>query len=219
MYYLNYFKIGDRIDILMDAEGGKSKYLVSQVIDIDDEVGDEYKISVPTQRGVLHALPDGVEIDLYYYADSRGIYYFKAKILGKSKGVLPYYKIKQLSDTKKIQRRDHFRLSLQIPIEVYNKRNEFILDGYTEDISGGGLRFYSDKEFKEGEHIFLDFKLESDDFYIEAVVARSSFDSQDLRKYDIAARFLDIGKNNQNKIVEYIFIKQRNLIKKGMMNE
>ena len=128
-------------------------------------------------------------------------------------------------------RRDYFRLNERIRISVQQikktERNQHIDDlivkgigkvceFYTQDISAGGLQFFSEIVFKENSYleITLNFKETGPSFgplKVKAIVIRAE-QVENSRYYNIGVMFVGINQRDRSHIERYIFLRQREMI-------
>ncbi len=81
------------------------------------------------------------------------------------------------------------------------------------NISGGGLRFFSTERFNSGDKLFLKTFLPTHArvIKIKCEVVRSIPTGDG--KYEIAVKYLDMDEPTRDKIIKYIFAKQRQLLR------
>lgn len=81
------------------------------------------------------------------------------------------------------------------------------------NISGGGLRFYSSERFNAGDMLFLKTFLPTHAHVIKikCEVVRSI--PTDDGKFEIAVKYVDMDETTRDKIIRYIFAKQRKLLR------
>lgn len=216
MEFKNYFEVGEKLEIqTVDAYIDQEKNLVSQLLEIVCE--GEYLIAVPIHDGNLIPIPIGSDIWIYYSVDSKGIFYFKAKVTDRIKDAISYLKIKQSNETKTIQRRDYFRIDVNIPVEIYTLDNEFISSGYAKDLSGGGLKFISNKKLELNEELCCKINIEGKESTVKGKVIRSIMYEKDSTQFQMGIKFLELDEKIRNFIVSYIFKQQRILRQKGLI--
>ncbi|SHJ43790.1 flagellar brake protein [Tepidibacter formicigenes] len=216
MKYKNYFKVGDKLEIqVSDDYIDKDKSLISQLLEIASE--DEYFIAIPIHEGNLVPISIGSKILVYYSVDNKGIFYFTAKLMNRKKNRVPYFMIKQLTETKTIQRRNYFRLDVSIPVEIYNNENETITTGYTKDLSGGGLKLISDKKLEDNENVLCRITIEGKELEMKVQVIRTKIYEKNIKQFEIGIKFLEIEEKDRNYIVGYLFKQQRILRQKGLI--
>ncbi len=216
MRYKNCFEVGEKLEIqTADDYIGKDENLISQLLEIISE--EEFLIAIPIHNKNLVPIPIGNKVLVYYSVDSKGVFYFTAKVIDRKNDRIPYLKIQQVSETKIIQRRDYFRLQISISMQIYNLENEMIEEVYTKDISGGGMRFISNKKLDLNEEIYCKINIEEENYIIKSKVIRSDIYESNMKQFDIGIRFLEIDEKTKNSIIGYIFKQQRILRQKGLI--
>ncbi len=128
-------------------------------------------------------------------------------------------------------KREYFRLTERIRINVQRmekpegeqftddtifERVGKIYEFYTQDISAGGMQFYSEVFYKENSYleIALNFKVTDPPFEpvtVKAVVRRAE-QIENSRYYNVSVMFVDINQKDRSHIERYIFLRQREMI-------
>ncbi len=208
-------KTGDKVDIQIhnpnNPEGVKTLY--SQVMNVDSEF---YYITGPVIKGIEYPVKIGQKADLTYYRDA-GVFSFSIAFLKKIKdGNLELYQIARISEPRKTQRREYYRLKYMVNGSLKSLENETSCEILVLDISGGGIRATSPKSFYVGEKIECTLNLEDERITVAATVVRT-IRVNDEQKYELGIKFEDVSEQNQNKIIAFIFQKQGELRKKGLI--
>ncbi|RQD67775.1 MAG: hypothetical protein D5S00_09735 [Tindallia sp. MSAO_Bac2] len=206
---------GDKVDIEIENKNNPvdSKVLYSQVLELAE---DSFYISVPMTKGFEYPLRTNQKLNIIFFND-KGVYTFRGECRGKVKiENLDAYEIVRLSEPKKKQRREFFRLKYMIKVSLKSLEKDTIANALTLDLSGGGLKVLTDRSFYVGEKIEATLFLEEGDVTVASVVVRAHKRSEDKR-FELGIKFHDIGEQNRNKIVAFIFQKQGELRKKGLI--
>ncbi len=166
----------------------------------------QYKIKFKTDKGIFENVMKIVSYDI-----NNGI---------------PIVKIKFIEPTIKIQRREGFRLNIEIEFEFYvikdmnienSKADGMLLcKGKTLDISNGGLKFISNKNIQLGDNIKI--LLNIDEVIVETlgnIIYKEEINSKDKNMFSYKCRFDNISQKYKEQISKYIFETQRELFKKG----
>jgi len=211
--------VGDRIEI-SKVEYPSNRY-VSQVLDVIND--EEYIISGPIRRSTLIYMKENTVIEILYFKKEIGKFVFKALITGIWEKGLYKLRIKKISDIIKIQERNFFRLPISLEVhtkyEVKNKNEEIIIEETckTGDISGGGMKLFSNYNYKKNAQLLLTFTINDLELNVLGEVVRASeIDSNDF-KYEIGLKFIGIDNSQRDAIIRYIFEQQRELRKKGLI--
>lgn len=217
---LKMLSIGDKIEIIRLNVKDKKNY-PSQILDISDN--DIILISGPIYKNKLMFLHNDEMIRIIYVLENRGKYAFDAEILNINLSEVYKLKIRRISEVKKIQLRSFYRFEISIPVTKYflykyNKEEKTIAEKCeTKDISGNGLRISTNYKHNIGDVIICEFYI--DDYLINTkarIIRIEDLDSFSY-KYSIGIQFIDLDEVEKDKIVKFIFSKQRVLREKGLI--
>ncbi|CAH2214003.1 flagellar brake protein [Tepidibacter aestuarii] len=215
MKYKNFFEVGDKLEIkVIDGYIDINKNLISQLMEITSE--DEYIVAMPIHKGKVINIPTSSKVSIIYSIKNKGIYCFDATVIYRNNENIAYIKIKQINETKKKQRRNYYRLPVSNKISVYYKEN-FFADGYTKDLSEGGLRFISDVKLDLNTVVICKMFIGDEELTIKSEVIRSNVYEKNLEQFEISLKFIELSKNIRDYIVAYIFKQQRILRQKGLI--
>jgi c-di-GMP-binding flagellar brake protein YcgR len=128
------------------------------------------------------------------------------------------------TNIKRIQRREDFRLNVNLPIKykviVNNNGNEIgskyiTNESITVDISGGGVCFISSYELDKDDIVEVEILLpECGNLIAKGSIIRSNY-SNSRGHWCNAIKFIDLEQKEKEKIISYIFKRQQILLKKG----
>lgn len=126
----------------------------------------------------------------------------------------------------KIQRREYYRLTIakpikysllpfrksyksidDIPIEVFSKLKTSV----TIDISGGGVKIITDENIAADRYVILEIDI-GEIVDLLAVSIRCEKD-ENSKKYRVSLKYVKLDNKTRDKIIKYIFMKSRELIK------
>jgi len=215
---LLFLKVGTKIDIF--KKENRKNFYPSQVLEIIEP--DELVIRGPMKKTQLVLLHKGEEIEILYYVENKGRFIFTAKVISRELNKMYTLRIKKISEIRKIQLRNYYRLPVTLEIEkifpVINDDNKvFIEKCEAKDISGGGLKLYCNYQHVVGDEVYLKFKLENKLIDAKAKVVRIEEIENLNYKYCIGITFVDIEEQIRDFIVKYIFEQQRILRFKGLI--
>ncbi len=126
-------------------------------------------------------------------------------------------------------KRDYFRLNERLKISAQLKpertqpiddliveRTGKVFEFYTQDISAGGMQFFSKTFFRENSYleITLNFKETDPPFEpvkVNVVIIRSE-QVENSRYYNVSAMFVGMSEIERSHIERYIFLRQREMI-------
>lgn len=211
--------IGMKLEIEI-FKGSNGIVYPSQLLDIKD--CDEFTISGPIVKNELVLLHVGDDINISYMIKDKGKHYFLAKIISRSHTGIYSLKVKKISNIKNIQQRKYYRLPTNIPIlkhfkEDNEKTENNVESCETKDISGGGIKIYSNKLHKSGDRVACALDLLDEKIFIKCKVIRIEEVDSFNYKYLIGLEFVDIEDRDIDIIIKYIFNEQRKLRLKGLI--
>ncbi|KAB3535862.1 hypothetical protein F8154_04925 [Alkaliphilus pronyensis] len=207
--------VGEKIEIEpMNKKNNDKSFIVSQLIDIKNNL---LHITNPIKRGIPYPLLEGQQIKIIFYREEKGIFRFVAEIRYKVQSRIVIYAVEPISQPERIQRRYFFRLDIILNAFVGRLEEEAKCECIVKDLSGGGMKLVSKAEFKEGEILECHVNLK-DGVRVTTVgeVIRSIKDPI-TNEYELGVRFKDISESVRNKIISFLFERQRLLRKKGLI--
>lgn len=197
--------VNERIEVVSNDKSYKSL-----VTDIDDD--DSIKINVPVCEGEYLVLYSGQLIEINMYLDSGKCYNFNARVLSKGKeGNIPYYKLSEPFNIRRIQRRNYFRVGV-LNHAHYKKITDFEsgeADGipYTDammiDLSGGGVKLKINEKVNIHDILSIKMKIKNSDIIVNGEVVRIEISEDKQRLCGI--KFLNISQSQTDKIIEELF--------------
>lgn len=216
----NLLSIGDKIEIDNRTIMKNDSKLISQVLDIIDDK--HMFVAMPIVNSVVVPIPVGEIIQIKYSKKSIGVFAFSARVLArKHSDHLSYMKIERLSDVKKVQRRDYFRLDIVLDVKMtvadngLGESNSF--NALTKDISGGGLRIISKTKVNPNNIVDIDLKTDDGIIHARGRIIRCVPYEGSGNDYDIAVIFDSIQEQARTQIISFIFNYQRKMKKKGLV--
>lgn len=238
--------LGDRIEItkivsdekkqeLIEEKSIFSKPLVSQLYDIYSD--NQLKIAMPIVEGRVIPLPVNTRFNVCFFT-SGGLYKSRFVVTERYKEDGLYILVIELiSELKKYQRRQYYRLEYTMDIEylvIENELREAIKNGETSieevasegelksgvvlDISGGGLRFISKELLSTEKPVILKLDLcLSNNKTVYGVVGNLLSSNKVENKdgiYEQRISYCDIEQSTRENIIRYIFEQERKLRQK-----
>lgn len=188
-----------------------AKEPIDYISQIEDIQGERIKISTPMYKSALIRLHEGSDIALMVFSHDK-IYKLNAIVEKNIKDRnLHFTDIIATSDIIKVERRNHYRLTIMKDILVRKKIGKLQLEyvkGTTLDISGGGMQFSSSKGFTEVDTLEIKIELDGEELLLEGKVL-SVTRQEELKSYKYGIRFEDVSKTTEDKLIRYIFKTQR----------
>ncbi len=219
-----------------DMEEGRADktVYVSQVYDIIDEY--RVKIGVPIVGGRVMMIPQNVRIDVCFFT-GRGLYQGRAIVVDRFKEDNVFVMIiEMLNELQKYQRRQYFRLNCTMDI-MFRKLNddelaEFNQEGRVKkeiddgiyypatalDISGGGIRFLSERILCVNDIIFVNLHIMYGDaeksYNLAGKVLEVTEAKNRSRFNEYRVEYCNMSGETREQIIKYIFEQERIMRKK-----
>ncbi len=224
-----YVDPGNKVEVVVKDKNepdGKKTY-ESRVYDVLSD--EEFEIHMPMEKTKLILLPvDGV-FDFYFYT-TNGLYQCLARVKDRYKSGLTFILLcEPTTNLRKYQRREYYRFSCVLKmasrklqadeLEAAQRNESFYRDGLPmdhsliEDISGGGVRFVSEKKYDPGTLIYLTYKLVVMGKEKEYDITGKILDSYELPdkpgQFEHRAKYLNMENGVREEIIRYIFEEER----------
>ncbi len=192
------------------------------------EIGDgtfciDYPVDVQTGKVVF--LMDGTELKASYQDNEKGTYFFDTEVLNKIKGNIPMVQLLLPPEEMfiKIQRRQFVRIETSIDVAIHPIDGEFFpFRTVTEDLSAGGaaIRLPKNMELNSAAfiNIWLALPLNSGEIaYMKLLskVIRMVDKKNGLKR--LSVQFVAPAKNETQIIMRYIFERQAEMKKRGLI--
>lgn len=184
-----------------------NKFYKSLVIDIDDD--ENIKINIPVNEGEYLVLHTGEIIEINMYLESGKCYNFNAEVLSKGKeGNIPYYKLTEPFNIKRIQRRSYFRVDMLNHVYYRNITNSDSDEiPYSEalmvDLSGSGVKLKINEEIQKHDMLLIKMRIRDSYIIVRGEVVRIEIGED--RKRMCGIKFLDITQAQIDIIIEELF--------------
>lgn len=210
-------KINQLIEVETDYNGQRVVFS-SRIEGIEEE---SMLIAAPIRHGVPLLLSSGAEIAVQFRARD-SMYGFNTVVVGRSLRPIPVWMIKKPVELVRMaQKRHSVRLAINLPVQFsfLEGNDDSVYQGLTVDISAGGLLFSTSQSLKAGERLKVELSL-SDQMKISSVarvVRIFHKDEGTQHRYGVAVEFEDITETQRDKIFKFVFDKQREWIRKGLL--
>lgn len=213
-------KLKNRVEVEFELGGVKSERKYETLI-LDDLGDNKYVIQMVKVGKYVYEFPVSARHIFSIYTEN-GIYKVTGKILEyRYDKENPVYglAIVQLNEiSEKIQRRKNFRYNCNLPM-VFSIHDGTLLfnnnenHGVIVDLSGGGIKFYSNCVFIEKMTITIELFLNNDIFFLDCqIIHVDELDNQPYRN-QYRAKFLNLLDSDRDSIVQYVLNQQQNKIK------
>ena len=214
----DFLEVSQRLQIEIKTGSYAGKYH-SRIEDLSENT---ITIGAPFHHGAIVPVNPGQNLLITAIAES-ALYNFSSLILEKKQEPLPVLIVTKPESMQKVQRRSFFRVKADIPIS-YRVLPNLTAPSFGEfkqtksiDISGGGVLLLTDEPF--GKETILELKIDLPKHSSISAVARVVFLKDTQRpdkKKEIATEFVIIEESDREKIVKFIFEKQREDRKKEL---
>lgn len=214
---IDQLKVGTKIGIFVNRTTDIIDYayeLKSQIADVISQ--NEFVILSPMFKGksVSLAVGDKLLITVAYGEDGLSIFEAESReLIVDANGVL-FYRIIGIAEAGKLQRREHYRMQLQIPIvyQVKKDNKNVYGQGITCDISGGGVRFICGDQLEKGDCLSIFIRIEPDiDLRTQVEVIRVQLEG--YKKYEVSTLF-SLEFKEKEKVIKHIFSIQKEKLRK-----
>lgn len=217
------FKIGQILLLEQKYSTEKEKYKCMVV-----EIGDgtfyiDYPIDVHT--GKVAFLVDGTQLKASYTDDEKGTYLFDTEVFNKVKGRIPMIQLSLPPEETfiKIQRRQFVRIDSSVDIAIHPFEGEFApFRTVTDDLSAGGAAIHLKKNMQLNGatfvNIWLALPLNSGEItYLQLRSKVIRIVELKNGSNILSVQFVSPSKNETQIIMRYIFEKQVEMKKRGLM--
>lgn len=211
-------KVNQLIEITVDEEGSDYKNLASR---IEEVTGQYLHVSIPMKRGQL--LPLRVRqkliINLHYKGRS---FQFDTVIVQRLLHPIPVLVVPKPDHFREIQRRQWVRVPASILMRYWVKNEDEtspIYEATTVDISGGGICFLTKDPVEAGQllEVEINFPYRDPVFCQLKVLRLLETANKEGAVNKVVSEFYEISENQRDRIVSFVFEKQREWIRKGLI--
>lgn len=197
----------------------KTEYLPSRI----EEIKENYLyIAMPMHKGSLLPMRMGEEIKIIL-RHKNGTFGFPTRIAGRRREPIPYLIINKPEQLVSInQKREFVRLEVSLPVRfrvIEGEDQGQIEEGLTIDISAGGALFSTQADMKAGQKLEIEVQFSDKESFFGKAHAIRIFerDKSEKNAVRVAIEYDDISESQRDRIFRFIFEKQREWIKKGIL--
>ncbi|TCS80964.1 flagellar brake protein [Pectinatus cerevisiiphilus] len=215
-------RIGQRVEIdKIDSEDDEpSEVYASRIEDIK---GSMVFLALPVDsmlRPVI--LETGQTVEGRIIDDKVRVYSFTAQYERIGRVNIPVWIVEMAPTVIRNQHREFVRIRVSIPIQVAVAEQDGSMEvpfhTHSVDVSGNGISFLSAEALQPGTMLTIEtIPIPSVGRIHTFVEVKRCILSQDKQSYLIGGKFTDLSKQIQNKLVKYLFSRQREFIKKGII--
>lgn len=208
---------GDKLEITVQSEDADECSYTSHVEKILDE--ELLLVHAPVSAGCAVKLPLDAGYSFMFYALD-GVYRAKGTVLGhflQNEALLTEIEV---DEYERIRQRSFFRIDVSVDLtfarftdsEGAGEMPDY--KGVIGNISGSGMSFETSVLLTAGEHILCWFTLNSNFIMVNGKVLDYRKEDAENGSYEYRLEFIGTESNIQDKIIQYIFEKQRELLQR-----
>lgn len=200
------FTVNSKIEILM--EDGIYKSNIQDVY--DDHIG----ISIPVREGIYLPLKKGEKVEGIFYS-YKGTFKFHTIVVGRKIDRIMMILLAKPKSFIKIQRRNYVRVSTVSKVIcsiIDSSEDAQFFEGFTLDISAGGMKLSTSKELNIGDTIAISVTLKNEELHLKGKIIR--VEKEDKRNI-CGVAFIDMDNKTTEKIVRLLFQIMREQRKNG----
>lgn len=228
---------GDRVDLEMIPAFGETeeekKYYITKIYDIPDD--DRIDVLMPMEKTKLLLLETDTEFQAFFYG-RKGIYACEARVAERYReDQFVAASLEITSELKKQQRREYYRYSCVIGMNTRQltdeetvqyetvKNSEFLEmpedKSVIVDISGGGIRFVTPKDYEKGKLVYCRFLLSTGEqqrtYSCVVKILSSQPVGNHTKNVEYRGEFRYLDDRRREAIIHYIFEEERRLRHRG----
>lgn len=211
-------RINQLIEISLDEDETEYKNMASRIEEITDE---HLHVAVPMRKGELIPLRVRQHLDINILFKGKS-YMFKTVIAARRLKPFPVLIIAKPDQFTEIQRRQWVRVPAKLGLrfrEINAAKSQAPYIGETIDISGGGLLFSTADPVEAEQLVELEITLPGlTPIFCQAQILRILEKPKKERlNSKVILEFTEISEAQRDRIISFIFEKQREWIRKGLL--
>ena len=188
-----------------------------------EEVGDSHlMLAAPIKQGALVALSEGANIEVQIASRDLNCS-FSSKVLRRVRHPIPMLLVELPAKAIRLQRRAWVRvptvMNLSYLLLTEDDSEPAPVEAKTIDISGGGMLFATREDIKPESFLVLKFSLfPGEEMEMLGRVVRVSKQIEErMRPIRVAVEFQGVDNRERGQITRYVFERQRELIRRGVL--
>ncbi len=216
------FSTGDAVEIVRQNKNSEKEMRFRTIVE-SKESDDTLLLYTPIYKGSVLPMIEGEIFELVYVeldakASKYNVYAVKAQVLEiVLRNDIHMILVNRISDVKRVQRRDFYRLNLIKPLLIEAVDTDNTIEVLLKDISAGGLKALSPINLElDSEYIIYINLIPDEPYIVRGKVLESTYRDEiyGKSKYLIRLSYINIDKVVQGSIVRQINILQTMEIKK-----
>jgi len=187
------------------------------VVRVEEIREDAVVVGAPIRLGQVILIKPGTRVDLLFQK-AGSMYGFTSTVKRFRGGAIPFVDLEPGGEIHKVQRRDHVRWPVSVPVCVVDPDSRMRVSGYTQDLSGGGLAMVLPVAWEEGKELSLELELPKGLVTARVKVVRSCRKEGAVGdRHVVAVTFADIQPAHREQIIKYVFARQREFLRLGLV--
>lgn len=211
-----------RLNQLLEIELQSGERLPSR---IEENTAKYLYISMPIRQAVLLPLAVGEDIRLIFRF-KHATFACACRVMGRRREPIPCLIVNRPESLERInQKREYVRLEVNLPLRFRiisggdQSEKQAFIEGVTFDLSAGGMLFTTAHPLQSGQEIKIELDLpDLEPIFAMGRVVRVFEPRLKGETRRIAVEFVDISDAQKDRIFKYIFSKQREWIKRGIVD-
>lgn len=209
--------IGLRVEVVL-ANDQTGKSYSSRIEDFNDK---ELVIAMPMDQG-YPIIPITGETLYIKFHKAEAMFRFATVFIDKASTPIPILRVVMPQEVERYQQREFVRVHAMIPLKVQQEDDdEQLLPVYhthSSDISGGGIRLIFNSNLLVGSRLHIETSCLPKVGVLKVCckVIRVEKISDEDNLYSIGTKFIDLPRNTQQRLIGFIFQKQRELLAKRL---
>lgn len=190
----------------------KKILLKSEIAEMGDE---EMFVYIPIHKGKYFLLNKLKKLKMIYVNSKKNVYSITGRVDGMFKvDGIPCYRVIDIEEKMKVQRRNFFRFPLLIDGEIIFEDSAEAL--VVKDLSAGGLCGIIKKTVEVGTEIGVMIPIEGKTLKLQSEVLSCNLMKDSLYKHLIRLKFTNITDSERKIILNKLFDEQRKMKRKGL---
>ena len=191
---------------------------------IEEILENTIHISMPMKHGKLLLLHDGDKVSIVF-STNKGVFSAFSTVIQRMNDTVPILVVEKPQDFINLsQKREHVRLDISLPVFYVLEDAELLsymrglIEGTTHNVSAGGLFFRTTGVLEEGQKLKLKVHLSDKDIMnCNADIRRVHEEKSRDQGIGVGVEYYDIKQNDVDNMYKFIFSKQRDWRKKGLL--
>jgi c-di-GMP-binding flagellar brake protein YcgR len=201
--------LGQHISIKKTTENTEYKSII-------EEINDAFiKIMFPASQGFF-MYPHITDTYCITVHCETGIFKFDCHYISHVTDPIGMIKVSTPKEMIKIQKRENVRINDLIQFTIQPKDSDDKFDGYTKNISAGGMLIITHHKMNLGDEFKINFRLFIDEYVemgLKGIVVKLAEPDMKTQKSYYGIKFLEVDEKQKYQLIRYVFKRQAQIIK------